>query len=413
VYSPQQSPAPSTAPLPVLFYIHAGGFTSGSGSLDEINGQDLAYNTSAIVVTVNYRLGALGFLALQELADETPAIGTGNYGLLDQLAALRWVKAHIEAFGGNPSRVTIMGNSAGAMSVIAHLCNTASRGLYSNAIASSPVFLAKPAAVANASGAAFVAASGCFNATEGVANCLRALPASALIAVSMPGMLPWLPVIDSITIKEPLIDSLSSGAFVHVPLVLGTTSDEGTVITYQGTQPVPPESYSAQLATLFPSYSSQALSDLEAQYPSHAGDNRDQLSKITSDSTFTCPARRAQAAAAAYTLSSGYVFYGVPACVGIYANMGAFHSSDILYLFHHPEAFNCLLGSQDNTLAFWMRQYYAALLSHGDLNAAGTLPSWPAVAGGLMGSHPQGLAVESDYRSSFCPFWDTHEGPFS
>src|SRR5262249_35672331 len=118
--------------LPVMVWIHGGAFILGSGAMQD--GSMLARNHGLIVVTINYRLGALGFLALHSLEAESPAHVSGNYGLLDQQAALKWVRRNIGGFGGDPNKVTIAGESAGGISVCAQLVSPAASGLFRGAI---------------------------------------------------------------------------------------------------------------------------------------------------------------------------------------------------------------------------------------------------------------------------------------
>jgi para-nitrobenzyl esterase len=136
VWAPAKSPEEK---LPVMVFIHGGAFVRGAGSLPLYNGSALA-RKGVVVVTLNYRLGALGFLTHPELAKESPNNTSGNYGLLDQQAALRWVQNNIAAFGGDPAYVTVFGESAGAVSVISLLASPQSKGLYSQAIVESGPF---------------------------------------------------------------------------------------------------------------------------------------------------------------------------------------------------------------------------------------------------------------------------------
>ena len=122
--------------LPVMVWIHGGGFDHGTGAASGYDGENLA-SKGAVVVTINYRVGVFGFLALPELTAESPHHASGNYGLLDQIAALEWVQRNIAAFGGDPTRVTIFGESAGAESVSVLMASPLARGLFTRAIAES------------------------------------------------------------------------------------------------------------------------------------------------------------------------------------------------------------------------------------------------------------------------------------
>jgi len=171
VWTPER---PGSAPLPVLVWIHGGGYILGSGGDGAYDGQAFSETTHSVVVTINYRLGPFGFLAMPELKQEDPALpSSGNYGLQDQRAALAWVKANAAVFGGDPERITIFGESAGGASVCQHMASPASAGLFARAIIESgPCDLISEEADAFAQGADFAAALGCSGAD--MLGCLRA-----------------------------------------------------------------------------------------------------------------------------------------------------------------------------------------------------------------------------------------------
>ena len=167
---------------PVLVWIHGGGLTQDAGR--NYNPVELAAD-GIVVVTINYRLGALGFLAHPALAAR-PGGSAGNYGLMDQQAALRWVQANIGRFGGNPHNVTIAGESAGGLSVLAQMVSPGSRGLFQKAIIQSGAFALnqQPLAAAETAGEAFAIKAGCPDQT---AACLRNLPVADLGNTPLPG----------------------------------------------------------------------------------------------------------------------------------------------------------------------------------------------------------------------------------
>ena len=176
-----------------------------------------------VVVTINYRLGALGFLAHPALASR-PGGPSGNYGLMDQQAALRWVRDNIARFGGDPHNVTIAGESAGGLSVLAHMVSPGSRGLFQRAIMESGSFALnqQPLADAEAAGEAFAAQAGCPDQT---AACLRHLPVADLgeqlpNGIAIPG------VVDGKVLTEPIGTALAAGRFARVPVLNGTNHDE-------------------------------------------------------------------------------------------------------------------------------------------------------------------------------------------
>ncbi|MBD2654741.1 carboxylesterase family protein [Synechocystis sp. FACHB-383] len=240
------TPAPGdSAKLPVMVWFHGGAFVVGSGSAAEFDGANLA-KYGVVVVTVNYRLGPFGFLSHPELAEESPHGSSGNYGLLDQLCALQWVRENIAAFGGDPGCVTLFGESAGGISISCHLASPLSRELFSHTIMQSGTWFTIPhglpqastdpgCAAANAS--KFAASLGCTTPGK-VINELRQHSDVDLLAANKGKML-FCPVVDGWFLPEDpgLIFAAVKGA--PVPSILGYNGDEGTRFTH--TAPGSPE----------------------------------------------------------------------------------------------------------------------------------------------------------------------------
>ena len=204
---------------PVLVWIHGGGFTEdGARNYD---GAKLAAD-GAVVVTVNYRLGALGFLTHPALARRAGG-SAGNYGLMDQIAALRWVKRNVVRFGGDPHNVTIAGQSAGGVSVLDLLISHRSHGLFQRAIVQSGAFALtqQPLADAEAAGEAFATEAGCPDQT---AKCLRSLPVDTLLSKFPGAAIPG--VIDGRILTQSIGTALASGQFAHVPILNGNNQLE-------------------------------------------------------------------------------------------------------------------------------------------------------------------------------------------
>lgn len=219
---------------PVLVWVHGGGFTSGAGSFPLYHGEALARAAGVVVVTFNYRLGALGFLGHPVLVDGSDLVA--NFGLADQVAALRWVREHVAAFGGDPGNVTVFGESAGGMSISALLAVPAARGLFHRAVVESG-----PPYTHDMGRAAEVAAD-LFSALGVRAPSRRVLeqvPAHELVAATAalqgrlprPGEvpLPHLPVVDRAFLPAPPLDAVAAGSAAGVPLVVGTNRDELTL----------------------------------------------------------------------------------------------------------------------------------------------------------------------------------------
>lgn len=221
------TPSTDGTPRPVLVWIHGGAFTGGSGRNPWYNGSSFA-RQGVVVVTINYRLGALGFL---QLGDEFP--GSGNCGLLDQVAALRWVQDNIAAFGGDPRNVTVFGESAGAMSVGALLAMPAAEGLFQGAILQSgAASSASDMARAEETAARLVSRLGGLDA-------LRSAPVERLLAAQSEvvaergapgGRLPFQPVVDRATLPHLPLESIRKGSAAGVRLLTGTTRDEMTLL---------------------------------------------------------------------------------------------------------------------------------------------------------------------------------------
>ena len=252
-----------------------------------------------IVVTINYRLGALGFLAHPALASR-PGGPAGNYGLMDQIAALRWVKHNIARFGGDPHNVTIAGQSAGGVSVLDLLVSHRSRGLFERAIVQSGAFALtqQPLAAAEAAGEAFASQAGCPDQT---AQCLRNLPVADLVdnfpGAAIPG------VIDGKILTESIGTALAAGRFAHVPILNGINHIEelifvaGLHVTVSGgtfvpipEEPVTADSYQPDIAAVL-GVSSDRAAAIAAKYPLNAYPSPDvALSILVSDANFACPA---------------------------------------------------------------------------------------------------------------------------
>ena len=237
------TPAPDSARRPVLVWVHGGGFTSGSAGSVLYRGQRLAAEGDVVVVNINYRLGALGFLAHRGLASGGGVAGSGvgnggiagNWALLDQIAALRWVRDHISSFGGDPSKVTVFGESAGAMCLSTLLAVPAAQGLFTGAVIQSGPPYVHRASRAEEAAVSFVRELGMSEVSRAA---LEAVPAgelvSALAALARhwprPGELPQplLPVVDGTILPAHPLDAIARGSAAGVATIVGTNRDEMT-----------------------------------------------------------------------------------------------------------------------------------------------------------------------------------------
>jgi para-nitrobenzyl esterase len=216
---------------PVLVWSHGGGFLFGSGATPLYNGGRLAARGDAVVVTLNYRLGILGFLAHPDLADEGARGACGNWGLLDHIAALTWIRDNIAAFGGDPGNVTIFGESAGGMAVADLLAAPAARGLFHKAIVQSGPPIAESMDEAGKTAARVMADVGVSRAAdlrEVSVETLLATQASILAQRGSRG-LPFVPVVDGVTLPDSPDRAIARGSAAEIPLMIGTNRDEAKV----------------------------------------------------------------------------------------------------------------------------------------------------------------------------------------
>ncbi|MGZ3810460.1 MAG: carboxylesterase/lipase family protein [Mucilaginibacter sp.] len=248
VWTPAKS---SKEKLPVLVYFYGGGFVAGDGSESRYDGESMAQK-GIVTLTVNYRLGVFGFLSHPELTAESAHHASGNYGLLDQNAALRWVQQNIAAFGGDPKRVTIAGESAGSIAVSAQMASPLSKDLIAGAIGESgamidPTLPAIPLAEGEKNGLAFGQK---VNASSLAA--LRAIPAAELLELaSKQGTPPMSPTVDGYFLIKPILETFAAGEQAHVPLLAGWNSAEVPYQLVMWRDAPTPENYLKNLKTLY------------------------------------------------------------------------------------------------------------------------------------------------------------------
>src|SRR5437879_2279802 len=223
VYAPPHAPKNAKGGAPVMVWIHGGGHRTGAGWI--YGGENFARD-GVVVVTVNYRLGALGYFAHPALTKAAkPGEPVGNYGLMDQIAALKWVQRNIAAFGGDPKNVTVFGESAGGMSTLALLATPAAKGLYEKAIVESGAgwFAPKTLAQKEAEGAAALEKAG---VTASTAAELRAVPVEKLVPINAD----YQPFTDGKLMTETASQALADGRFADVPLIIGSNSGEDSLM---------------------------------------------------------------------------------------------------------------------------------------------------------------------------------------
>jgi para-nitrobenzyl esterase len=368
--------------LPVMVWIHGGAFIAGES--DDYQPAGLVRH-GVIVVTINYRLGALGFLAHPALASH-PGGSSGDYGLMDQQAALRWVKANIRQFGGNPRNVTLSGESSGGLSVLSQLVSPGARGLFARAIVESGTYNLTQATLATAetAGEAFAAKVGCASQS---AACLRALPVSTI--VDNEDFAGYQPDIDGAVLTLSIGPALASGQFNRVPVINGTNRDEWRLFVAQqqlgGAPPVTAANYQASIAGLL-GVSAATAAVIAAQYPLGAYSSPPvALGAVGTDEIFACPALTVDKSLSKYVPVYAYEFNdrGAPerylAPVGF--PYGAAHESEVQYLFSlRNTPFPGVLTPSQQRLAAAMKQYWTNLAKTGTPNSLAE-PWWPRFDG--------------------------------
>jgi para-nitrobenzyl esterase len=343
---------------PVLVFLFGGSFKAGSAGTGGPNGPNydgsrIAARTGDIVVTVNYRLGALGFLALPALDAESPNHVSGNYGLLDQQAALRWVADNAPYFGGDPKQVTLFGQSAGALSIVEQMVSPPAQGLFAGVeLESVGALPSETLAKAEKRDAPILSQTGCSTAADQVA-CLRAAPVAALVASTIPVG----PNVDGVVIPTAPNKALSAGNFAQVPVLLGSNLNEGTffIAAAAGGQAVTEQQLQQTLDKTFGTTPAAAIL---AQYPASTyGTPGQVLSAILTDEFFSCPASdlvqvlAGQVPVEQYEFSQPNPIFNFPVSTAPGIADGDPHTSELAYVFGHDGAGNPLPSGPNRTLS--------------------------------------------------------------
>ncbi|MGZ0149411.1 carboxylesterase/lipase family protein [Kribbella sp. WER1] len=417
------TPASGRGRLPVVVWIPGGGFVSGAGS--QYDPTRLVTQGGVVVVTVNYRLGALGFLRSPALAAEDPS--AGNYGLTDQQSALRWVRRDIAAFGGDPHNVTVVGQSAGGFSVCAHLAAPASRGLFDKAVAQSGPcgnpLLTRPEADRRGTDAATTL--GC---TPGDLVCLRSKPVADLVRLAADKVftdtapisgLPWLPVTGTALLPEQPLAAIQHGTAAHVPFIHGGTRDEMSIfvaLNHGTDRPLTADQYAAAVRDLFGPAGTEVL----RRYPvGHYPSPGEALYRVLSDwggKLGSCSMLPADDGMARIGPVYGYEFAedSGPA-QGMPFPLGAPHGSDTQYLFDGTFSPTHPTTPEQQALARTMVAYLARFAASGNPNGPG-LPRWPAYRNNTvlsLASGPSGITPTDLAGEHRCRFWQALHPPTS
>ncbi len=380
-----QTPACDGGRRPVMVWIHGGGFTTGAGSIPWYNGAAFVAHGDVVVVTINYRLGAFGFLHLAHLDPDLPS--AGNAGLADQLAALGWVRDNIERFGGDPADVTIFGESAGGMSVATLMGTPSAVGLFHKAIPQS--------------GAAHtvISVDAAVEVTDHVLHDLgvrdlaglRAVPADRLLAAQGQASatlarvrasrgtdagigLPFGPVVDGHLLPRPPIEAIRDGLSAHVPLLVGTTRDEWNLFGLMARDAVDEEILLRRLGRVV----EDPHGMVSVYRQAHADADHDRLwSAVMTDRVFRIPAiRLAEAQCRHQPRTWMYLFQWASSAFG--GRLGSCHALEIPFVFdnlHQPGVSFFTGDDPPKTLADAMHRAWIAFARTGDPNHDG-LPQW-------------------------------------
>ncbi|MGH9752819.1 MAG: carboxylesterase/lipase family protein [Blastocatellia bacterium] len=364
---------------PVMVWIHGGALTRGSGATLAYDGTAMA-KKGVVLVTINYRLGPLGYLAHPELTAESPNRSSGNYGALDQIAALKWVQKNIAAFGGDPGRVAIFGESAGSWSVNVLVASPLAKGLFHRAIGQSggsfgPMAYLKEDRDSRRSaekvGEAFAKAAGADSI-----KALRALPAEKIVEVfnnNPEGRnFRTQPNADGWALPDEIRNIFAQGKQNDVPVILGSNANEMTTLTVPAMIPKTMEDYRKRVETQY----GPMIKEFDALYPvkSEADIAAAFLGSLR-DTTFTLPMRTwARMTATGRSKAYLYFFSHVPPNPNS-KYLGAYHAGEIVYVFNNLNRRNPLLQEADYKLAEMMSNYWVNFATTGNPNGKG-LPKW-------------------------------------
>jgi para-nitrobenzyl esterase len=394
---------PNAKGLPVMVFLHGGRHMVGGalGGQISFDGARLAEEARVLVFSIEFRFGLLGYLTHSALDADADAGSSGNYGMLDQLLGLRWVRDNARAFGGEPEPVTLFGQSSGSTDIALLLAAPRARGLFHRAILDS---IPRGAAVGSrarelAVGEKAAQAAGC-NGPE-AATCLRTMAAEQLLQSTANSGLRFAPHVDGALFPVAPLEAFDTGAYAHMPILLGTARDEQAYFRPDVTDA---ESYAAMMREEFPKVVEQAL----ALYPvSKYGTPKAAFIAAMSDADFTCPTRRLARTLSKAQSEPVYRYLFTHAMErGPDAQLGAFHILSQFFLFGRYETYPYEASDPERALSKLLQAYWGRFTS-GNPNGSGT-PKWEPYEPSRdpvmrLDLHP---VLATDLRPDECNFWD-------
>ena len=419
---------PHAGSLPVMVFVHGGYFTWGSSSyrrfgVDLYDGAHLAQAAGVIVVTINYRVGPFGFLAHAALAAEDAHHSSGDYGLLDQLFALQWVQRNIRAFGGDPARVTLFGQSAGAVSTSALYASPLSHGLFARAIMHSGNGEAISTTRAQAAGAELARRLHCESpaspsdvgraalpeGVRSVIDCMRAKSASE-IATALPYSFTnagysYGPVVDGYVLPARPQQLVERGEGMRVPLIVATTTNEySTMVKSVLERPIlTPDDYQRSLTDRF---GLRLATKIIERYPATSFPSLlAAYTAVRNDAGFICGSDWFADAASSYAPTYRFV-YDHTMNAGPLVPLGAGHGLDLYFVFRNTPAKYITLDDHERALSDAFVGYWSRFAHDGDPNGAGAV-RWPVrtTTGHEQFALDDQLHVTTPNETSRCEFW--------
>lgn len=413
--------ANATTSFPVMVYIHGGNFVHMSADSELFDAEELAYKGQVIVVTLDYRLGALGFLLTQDRR------ATSNYGILDQRQALKWVRENIKAFGGNPEMVTLFGQSAGAQSTVVHLMTKESGQYFQRAIIESA-----PLSIPFKTEEEMIFISNMLfdqlNCSPKDLDCLNKFSADDIAEAQLkirqyPSSIklleffePWVPYVDGVVVPSQPLDAFRKGIVMNKPLLMGSLTEETRVFIYEAyNQSLSALEYSLALTLTFPK---KPLDVLQTYPPTVAPDQRDGLQIPATDFIFTCSTRNFTRNV--LKQNGGRVWTYVYDHAFSFPGWGRFsfceghvcHGSEIPFVFQSAKIGNFTMTPDELKLSNSLITYWSNFAKTGDPNRGAPVTlQWPAFKSDSL--WPQMFfatpknSVKSSYRKEFCDFWDS------